>query len=585
MFLNNGVYKLLDSYLKENIIAYIGNKRRLLPFLKNTFLSLIEKDKNISIAADMFSGSGSVSRLLKTLGLKVYSNDWEYYAYILNYAHLSINPKDTEKMFLHTGGLVNTLNILNNINEIKEKDRYISIYYAPKNDDNPDLLNERLFYTQYNATKIDIIRHNIELLYKNKAINKNEYYYLIAALLYEAATHTNTSGVFKAFHAGFGGRNRDALSRILSPITMRALPLYKGLRGKASMLDASIFAKKKFNKILDIAYLDPPYNQHQYGSNYHLLNTIAIWDKPKINKEIYINGKKTNKSAIRKDWIKTKSDYCYKNTAKEALANLINNTNSRYIVMSYSTDGIIEYDELISILGERGKLDIVTSEYTRYRGAKRSIVNTNKNIEYLFIVNTNKKNNSKTKNIKKKYIEDIRLKLNYPLISSKDSIEFEAKGGNITISLKYSTHIKNANYICDNLKNKTIEYIKSFDNFLNENIKNDNLEALKIYILHFESALISSNTKIIKYFASYVLSGYSKLCDKKSNIYLENITKRIINILYLYKKTNIKLNVIEQIKKRIVYNIKHSSLNIESKDKIYFLMESDTNINNNEKYI
>ena len=54
----------------------------------------------------------------------------------------------------------------------------------------------------------------------------------------------------------------------------------------------------------DITYLDPPYNQHQYGSNYHLLNTIALNDKPPVNKDIIINDKKVNKSAIRKDWIK-----------------------------------------------------------------------------------------------------------------------------------------------------------------------------------------------------------------------------------------------------------------------------------------
>ena len=249
--------------------------------------------------------------------MEVYSNDWEYYSYILNYAHIHINIEDTKNMFLHTGGLQNTIETINNIYRIKNKDRYISKYYSPKNDYNPDLKNERLFYTQYNGTKIDIIRHNIEELYKNNAINQKEYFYLIASLIYEAATHTNTSGVFKAFHSGFGGRNKDALSRILTPISLKELPLYNGKNGYVSMLDANEFAIKNKDKKFDLVYLDPPYNQHQYGSNYHLLNTIALWDKPKINKNIYINGKKTDKGGIRKDWIKTKSDYCYKKTAKK----------------------------------------------------------------------------------------------------------------------------------------------------------------------------------------------------------------------------------------------------------------------------
>ena len=65
-----------DNYLKNSLIAYIGNKRRLLPFIENAFLNILEEDKNIKTALDLFAGSGSVSRLLETLNLKVYSNDW-----------------------------------------------------------------------------------------------------------------------------------------------------------------------------------------------------------------------------------------------------------------------------------------------------------------------------------------------------------------------------------------------------------------------------------------------------------------------------------------------------------------------------
>ena len=155
-------------------------------------------------------------------------------------------------MFKHTGGVENTINIINNIETINDKDRYISKYYAPLDDNNPDLKNERLFYTQYNATRIDIIRHNIEELYKNKAINKKEYYYLLASIIYEGATHTNTSGVFKAFHSGFGGRNKDALKRILSPISLKELSLYDGIKGEVSMLDANEYVLKNKDKHFDL---------------------------------------------------------------------------------------------------------------------------------------------------------------------------------------------------------------------------------------------------------------------------------------------------------------------------------------------
>lgn len=555
-----------DNYLKNNLIAYIGNKRRLLPFIENAFLNILEEDKNIKTALDLFAGSGSVSRLLKTLNLKVYSNDWEYYSYILNYAHICINEKDVKNMFKHTGGVENTINIINNIETINDKDRYISKYYAPLDDNKPDLKNERLFYTQYNATRIDIIRHNIEELYKNKAINKKEYYYLLASIIYEGATHTNTSGVFKAFHSGFGGRNKDALKRILSPISLKELSLYDGIKGEVSMLDANEYVLKNKDKHFDLVYLDPPYNQHQYGSNYHLLNTIALWDKPEINREIYINGKKTDKGGIRKDWIKTKSDYCYKKTAKDAFKNLIDNINASHIVMSYSTDGIIDYDDLISILESKGKLKIVTSEYTKYRGAKRSVINKTKNVEYLFIVDT-KKTNKNNKNNNIKYIENIRLKLNNPVDTIKDNLVFEnKKEGNIILKLEYTTHIINQEEICQTLKNKSLEYIKLFSEFLNKHIKENNIEALKIYLSHLKNAILINDKKLIKYFSNHILTIYTRLCSKRSNEYIVDITNEILNIISYYKLNDIVY--IDKIKKRIVYNISHSEISEGNKNNI-----------------
>ncbi|WP_157143705.1 DNA adenine methylase [Brachyspira pilosicoli] len=555
-----------DNYLKNNLIAYIGNKRRLLPFIENAFLNILEEDKNIKTALDLFAGSGSVSRLLKTLNLKVYSNDWEYYSYILNYAHICINKKDVKNMFKHTGGVENTINIINNIETINDKDRYISKYYAPLDDNNPDLKNERLFYTQYNATRIDIIRHNIEELYKNKAINKKEYYYLLASIIYEGATHTNTSGVFKAFHSGFGGRNKDALKRILSPISLKELSLYDGIKGEVSMLDANEYILKNKDKHFDLVYLDPPYNQHQYGSNYHLLNTIALWDKPAINREIYINGKKTDKGGIRKDWVKTKSDYCYKKTAKDAFKNLIDNINASHIVLSYSTDGIIDYDDLISILENKGKLKIVTSEYTKYRGAKRSVINKTKNVEYLFIVDT-KKTNKNNKNNNIKYIENIRLKLNNPVDTIKDNLVFEnKKEGNIILKLEYTTHIINQEEICQTLKNKSLEYIKLFSEFLNKHIKENNIEALKIYLSHLKNAILINDKKLIKYFSNHILTIYTRLCSKRSNEYIVDITNEILNIISYYKLDDIIY--IDKIKKRIVYNISHSEISEENKNNI-----------------
>ena len=238
--------------------------------------------------------------------------------------------------------------------------------------------------------------------------------------------------------------------------------------------------------------------------------------------------------------------------------------------MSYSTDGIIEYDDLISILESRGKLDIVTSEYTKYRGAKRSIVNKTKNIEYLFVVDTSKTSCSST-NKKLRYIDNIRLKMDNPLDCSKDSIVFDYdKDDVIVLNLKYSVHIINKDEICDKLKDKSLEYIKMFSIFLDRYIKEDNISALKIYSYHINAAILSNDIRLIKYFGEYILQIYSRLCSRKSNEYLIDITNSILDIL---SYSNDEISIISKIKQRIIYNIKHSNISEINKNNLLIRLE------------
>ncbi len=546
-----------SDYLKKTLIAYIGNKRRLIPFIHNQISKIIENDDNVKTSLDLFAGSGSVSRLFRTFNLKVYSNDIEYYSYILNYAHNYILPKDERNMFKHFGGLEQVLNILNNLATVAIEDRYISLYYAPKNDSNPDIINERMFYTQENARIIDTVRHSIENMYINNAINKKEYYYLLARLIYESATYANTSGVFKAFHLGFGGRNKDALSRIMKPISMSKLPLYGEIRGKSFNMEASQFLKKNKNSF-DIVYLDPPYNQHQYGSNYHLLNTIALWDKPFVNKEIYIDGKKTDKSAIRKDWVNTKSDYCYKSTAENAFKNMIDMIDAKYIITSYSTDGIIEYEHFIDILKNRGDLNIVTKEYTKYPGGKRSTINKTKNIEYLFIIDTNKKSKIKN-NINYKrinIIENIRLLLNMSFKSTSNNIVFDYNNEKIEIKLKHKVHVINKKYICNNLDNKSIEFISQFINYIKNYIIDEPSYDIEYFIFLLDEASRNFDSKSINYYLSNINKLYVRFMSKKSSDILTAINERLMPIINYIKSTGTNTSNL----KKLEYKINSNSL-------------------------
>lgn len=377
------------DYIEKNLIAYIGNKRRLLNLIEEAIKQTgVLKKEGETTFLDLFAGSGSVSRLAKSLGFATTSNDWEQYSYIINRAFLELDRNFLESSFAKLGGLENVLARLNSLTEPKAEDSYISKYYCPQNDERPDLENERLFYTSYNGKKIDAIRAQIEDWRAEKAINEDEENLLLALLLYEASTRSNTSGVFKAFHRGFGGSNGDALSRIMKEVTLAKPALINGKKAEVHREDAVKLSEQLTERRYDIVYLDPPYNQHQYGSNYHLLNTIALNDRPEVNKKIIINGKKLNKSAIRKDWIKTRSTFCYKSSATEDFKTIISNLQADYFLLSYSTDGIIPFNELLEMLAEKGRVNIVLSEYTKYRGGKQALTSEVKNIEFIIMVDT-----------------------------------------------------------------------------------------------------------------------------------------------------------------------------------------------------
>lgn len=382
-------------FVENHLIAYIGNKRRLLPLLLKALAEVESRgSRKISkdgVFIDFFSGTGVVARLAKSLGFSVIANDWEDYSRVLNRAFIEGSDEDV-RLFENEGGLDRVLAELNALAAFDPEAAYISEYYCPADDARPDVEKERLFYTRQNGILIDNIRLAIEKRYAGSdRVSKRKKNLLLALLLVEASTRANTNGVFKGFHQGFGGLSHDALSRILRPVSLSApvlLPDTKK-RHKVFKSDALKLAKKLSGLEAEIAYLDPPYNQHQYGSNYHLLNTVARNDRPPVSKSFWIDGKKTDKSAIRKDWIKTRSAFCYKESAHRDFKTLVQTVRAKYILVSYSTEGIISVEDMVKILAEKGRVGVVTSGYVRYRGGRQSITTKNKNIEFVLLVDTN----------------------------------------------------------------------------------------------------------------------------------------------------------------------------------------------------
>jgi adenine-specific DNA-methyltransferase len=269
-----------------------------------------------------------------------------------------------------------------------------------------------MFFTRANGRRIDAVRERIAAWDAEGLLSDGERAYLLSALVYAVSYVSNTSGLFKGFHHGWGGKTGTALYRILSPLTLRPpVVMDNGQANLATRRDALGLAREL--RGLDIAYLDPPYNQHPYGSNYHVLNTVVLWDKPPLLPGTRVDGKRVNKSAIRTDW-RTQRRSAF-NSAKEApaaLAELVGAIDARWLLMSYSTDGNIPVPRVLETLAARGRLSVIMRRYKRYRVSTPRMSRRPHNIEFVAVVNTAKRGRASEGSMWAEKIADAERELN-----------------------------------------------------------------------------------------------------------------------------------------------------------------------------
>ena len=339
------------AFLKEQIITYLGNKRALLDFLRQGFkFAKKELKKDKFSFCDIFSGSGIVSRFAKAHSNFILANDLEDYSKIINKCYLS---NQNEELKNHLYFFYEKL--LSNL--VFEKG-FISELYAPK-DEKRIQKNDRVFYTIENAIYLDTLRKKIE-----QEIPNEFKHFFIAPLLYEASVHSNTSGVFKGFYKDkngigkFGGEGENALKRIKGKIDLK-LPIFSNFECPfvVEQKDANCLAKEI--DLLDVIYLDPPYNQHPYGSNYFMLNLVANYQKPVEISQI---------SGIPKNW--NRSIYNNAKSAEDALFDLIFKLKAKIILLSYNCEGFIKKENFIKRLEKLGKCYIIEQKYNAFRGSR-----------------------------------------------------------------------------------------------------------------------------------------------------------------------------------------------------------------------
>lgn len=400
-----------DDFVFRQLIPYIGNKRKLLNLI-GLALDATGLSPCTSTFLDCFSGSTVVSRFAKQRGFAVTANDWEPYAQEL--ARCFVVPNEAPKFF---AGMRTYTDVLAELDSLPPYEGWITTHLCPTDDVRFDTRRDRMFYMRKNGMRLDAVRERVYAWEIAGDLNPTQRAALLGPLLYQACWLSNTSGVFKGFHNGWGGQTGTALYRIMADLHLEPAVFHdNGRENHALQLDAALLAEQsQREKPYDVAYFDPPYNQHPYSSNYHVLNTLTLWDKPPLSPKITGHG---DKSAIRMDWRKDRrSAYNHATTASREYKKLLENINARWICTSYSTDGFIPLNDMIEANHDRGDAQIFFQGYKRYRVSSQRFSEKPMNVEFVLLTDTSK---SPSRSIES-YIEEINTAEQYIIATHSET--------------------------------------------------------------------------------------------------------------------------------------------------------------------
>jgi adenine-specific DNA-methyltransferase len=342
------------AYLTDQLVTYIGNKRALLGLIRGAVEDVRHRvglDKLRIL--DAFSGSGVVSRMLKQYANELIVNDIEEYARAISECYLANRGAAPMEAVAAAADALNRV-----VDAGSGPPGFIRRLYAPRDAAaiGPD---DRVFYTPENAYRLDAYRQLMEE--ESPEIRT----LLMGPLLSEASIHANTAGVFKGFYKDratgvgkFGGSGADALSRITGQIAL-APPILSRFECAYAVhqTDANVLVREVGG--FDVAYFDPPYNQHPYGSNYFMLNLLLSYEEPRETSRV---------SGIPTSW--QRSDYNVRSKALARLSELIGAVDARFVILSFNDDGYISPPEMRAVLNEVGTVTEQRQPYATFRGCR-----------------------------------------------------------------------------------------------------------------------------------------------------------------------------------------------------------------------
>lgn len=348
------------------MVKYLGSKRLLIPAILRAVAGAHPPPATV---LDLFSGTSRVGHALKRAGYRVIANDHNAYARVLAACYVEA---DAESIL---GEAARRLALLN--------DAAAAAPPPPAGADAHwfvrDYAVRARYFTPENAGRIVAVREAIEEM----GVAGDLRAVLLAALMEAADRVDSTTGVQMAYLKQWAPRALKAL-RLRVP---EVLPRPAAGPCEAHGLDA-LDAARRFEA--DVAYIDPPYNQHSYAGNYHVWETLVRWDRP----EVY--GAACKRTDVRT----RRSRFNSRRECRGAFEELIAAVRAPTLVVSFSDEGFLGRADVETILATRGRVQTLSQVYPRYVGARIGIYNPRgekvgrvghlSNTEHLFVVSTDK---------------------------------------------------------------------------------------------------------------------------------------------------------------------------------------------------
>jgi adenine-specific DNA-methyltransferase len=335
------------------VIKYLGSKRLLLP----TILEAVGQCADAHSVVDLFSGTARVGHALKGAGYRVLSNDHNAYAHTLAQCYVAADDDllpEVERLCAE-------------FNQLPGAPGYFTETFC----------TEAMFFHPKNGERVDAIRERINTLELPPELHA----VMLVSLMEAADRVDSTCGVQMAYLKDWAPRASNDL-QLRPPALLKRSPHGKSKAHRMEAVEAAGTLEA------DVIYLDPPYNQHSYLSNYHIWESLVLWDKP----EVYGRAKKRVDCKTRKSAFNSKRQF------HQALADVIANLQGRFFVVSFNNEGFIGREDMEKMLSGRGEVITLTRDYKRYVGAQIGIYNPSgdkvgevshtRNKEHLYLVIT-----------------------------------------------------------------------------------------------------------------------------------------------------------------------------------------------------